>query len=228
MYPGEPTDGCESLVSEDDCVDELPNAVRHWEGPGLDAWEPWTPLEALRMLGDVGVPWCVVGGWAIDLFVGKQTRSHEDLEIAVLRDDFDAVRDGLRAFEMYSVGDGEVRRLTRGQRPSADKHQNWVLDPAPQRWRADVMLEPGDEATWVFRRDEAIHAERSLMIRRTVDGIPYLAPMGALLFKAKACRPKDRADFETCRPRLSTNEREWLVNALQLVHPRHNWIGRLT
>jgi hypothetical protein len=61
-----------------------------------------------------------------------------------------------------------------------------------------------------------------------VDGIPYLAPMGTLLFKAKACRPKDRADFEACLPRLSLDEREWLRHALGRVHPSHDWIGKLT
>jgi len=32
--------------------------------------------------------WCVAGGWAIDMFLGKQTRPHEDMEIVVLRRDF--------------------------------------------------------------------------------------------------------------------------------------------
>lgn len=214
--------------SDDVRARALPSGVTHWEGPGLEAWEPWTPHEARLTLGDVGVSWCVVGGWAIDLFVGAQTRPHDDLEIAVLREDFDAVREGLRAFEMYSVGDGEVRRLAVGHRPAVDKHQNWVLDPARQRWRADVMLEPGDAATWVFRRDETIQAERSRMIQRTVDGIPYLSPMGTLLFKAKTSRPKDHADFEACLPRLSSDERAWLRHALELVHPRHSWIGQIT
>jgi Aminoglycoside-2''-adenylyltransferase len=33
-------------------------------------------------MADVDFPWFVAGGWAIELFLGTQTREHEDLEIA--------------------------------------------------------------------------------------------------------------------------------------------------
>lgn len=29
--------------------------------------------------------WGIAGGWAIDLFIGKETREHKDIEIAVFR-----------------------------------------------------------------------------------------------------------------------------------------------
>jgi Aminoglycoside-2''-adenylyltransferase len=32
-------------------------------------------------------PWCIVGGWAIDLWLEEHTRPHEDIEISVLRED---------------------------------------------------------------------------------------------------------------------------------------------
>lgn len=59
-------------------------------------------------LEGVGVSWYVVGGWSIDLFLGEQTRAHEDLEIAVLRRDHPAVRAHLAPLELRSVGDGEI------------------------------------------------------------------------------------------------------------------------
>ena len=31
--------------------------------------------------------WFFAGGWAIDLFLGKETRKHSDIEIAILRND---------------------------------------------------------------------------------------------------------------------------------------------
>jgi len=208
-------------------VQEEQEGVIHWEGPGLDAWDAWTPVEVAAELDGVDVPWCVVGGWAIDLFLGQQTRAHEDLEIAVLRGDFRSIRTALRGFDLYSVGDGEVRRLAPEGQPAAEKHQNWVLDTDAQRWRADVMLEPGDAETWVFRREPTIRAARDTMIRRTTDGIPFLAPAGALLFKAKATRPKDEADLQACLPALRPSERTWLRSALEEAHPGHPWTDRL-
>ena len=206
---------------------DVPDGVTHWDGPGLDAWQPWTPSEAARHLRASDVPWCVVGGWAIDLFLGEPTRPHEDLEIGVLRADFTAVRRTLGNFEFFVVGDGEVRALPRDGLPPDDKHQNWVLDVDASAWRTDVMLEPGDARVWTFRRDPSISAPREFMVDRTADSIPFLAPQGVLLYKAKAPRPKDEADFSACLPRLTPPTRTWLRETLQHVHPEHPWIERL-
>lgn len=201
--------------------------ITHWDGPGLDAWAAWTPAEAARRLAGVPIPWCVVGGWAIDLFLGAQTRDHEDLEIAVLREHLSDVRRALDGFLFHVVGDGEVRRLPDAVDPPPEKHQNWVLDATANAWRVDVMLEPGDASTWVFRRDEAVRAPRPFMVQRTADGIPHLGPHGALLYKAKAARPKDEADLAACLPRIPNDERVWLATALERIHPGHPWLGRV-
>ncbi len=59
-------------------------------------------------------------------------------------------------------------------------------------------------------------------------GIPVLRPEGVLLYKAKACRPKDQADFATCLPHLSTDARAWLSEALEVVYPGHPWLRALS
>jgi hypothetical protein len=208
-------------------VATLPDDVTHWDGPGLDAWHPWTPVEAAGHLAATTVPWCVVGGWAIDLFLGESTREHEDLEIAVLREHFSQIRRALDGFVFHVVGGGEVRRLPAAAAPPLDKHQNWVLDVAAMSWRVDVMLEPGDQSTWVFRKDETVCAPRGFMVQRSSDGVPFLGPHGVLLYKAKALRPKDEADFSACLPRLAAPAGAWLRDALQRVNPGHPWIERL-
>jgi hypothetical protein len=198
----------------------------NWDGPGLEAWRAWRPEDVARRFDGIGVPWCVVGGWAIDLFLGGETRAHADLEIAILRGDFPAVRVRLQDCVLHVVGDGEVRRLPEGALPPEDKHQNWVLDPSANLWRLDVMLEPGDVHNWVFRRDVRVTAPRDGLMRARY-GVPYLAPEGVLLFKAKRAAAKDQADFEACLPHLDAAARTWLRHALERVHPGHAWIARL-
>jgi Aminoglycoside-2''-adenylyltransferase len=206
---------------------DLPDGVTHWDGPGLDAWRPWTPAEVADRLAGVGVPWCVVGGWSIDLFLGEETREHEDLEIATHREHLRTIRDALPDMVFHAVGDGQVCRLALDEEPPLDKHQNWVLDVGAQLWRVDVMLEPGDPQTWVYRRDERLQAPRAFMERRTGHGIPFLAPHGALFYKAKNTRPKDEADFAACLPRLDLEARAWLLDALEHQHPDHPWCAPL-
>jgi hypothetical protein len=201
-------------------MQERPPGTRHWDGPPVEAWDPWRPEEAAAHLLGVGVPWCVVAGWAIDLYLGRETRSHHDLEISIPRSGFAAVRGRLSGFALHTVGDGEVRALPAGELPPAEKHQNWVLDPRADAWRMDIMLEPGDAETWVFRRDERIREPRTSMIGFR-DGVPFLVPQGVLLYKAKAVREKDEADLRAVLPHLDARARRWLRHALARVHPGH-------
>ncbi len=89
----------------------------------------------------------------------------------------------------------------------------------------DVMLEPGDDETWVFRRDARIRAPPAFMIAQAP--IPHLKAHGTLLYKAKAAREKDRADFANAAPTLDAPARAWLIEALTLAHPGHEWIAAL-
>lgn len=204
-----------------------PAGATHWDGPPLSAWAAWRPEEAARRLAGVDATWCVVGGWAIDLWLGFESRPHEDLEVAILHADFPAVRRAMSGFRLHAVGDGEVRALAPDAVPPPDKHQTWVLDDAAQAWRMDIMREPGDPLTWAYRREPSLTRPRAEMIARSREGIAHLRPEGALLFKAKAARPKDQADFDICLPRLDPAARAWLAAALRRFHPGHPWIARL-
>jgi hypothetical protein len=85
----------------------------------------------------------------------------------------------------------------------------------------DMLLEPGDADLWVFRRDATIRRPRSAMIGTSANGVPYLKPEGVLIYKAKARRPKDEADFAACAPLMDAAARRWLKDALARAHPGH-------
>ena len=195
--------------------------------PGLDAWEAWHPSEAAQRLSGVDSRWCVAAGWAIDLFLGRQTREHADLEIAVPADRFDEVRDRLPEMDFFAVDDGTLVPLATSEAPPAHTHQTWALERSSGRWRLDVFREPAEGQAWVFRRDPAIRRPYAEIVEVTADGVPYLAPEVALLFKAKGVRPKDDADLDLVLPRLSGRQRAWLRSALDRVHPGHTWLARL-
>jgi hypothetical protein len=197
-----------------------------WEGPGLEAWRPWQPAELARRLTGSRACWSVVGGWSIDLFAGRATRAHHDLELATIPSDLAALRRQLGGV-FFAVGGGRVRRLDDDEPTPAGCHQHWLLDEAAGAWRVDVMVEPGDAATWVFRRDERVRAPRGQMTARTSAGIPYLRPHGALLYKAASCSAKDEADFDAVAAHLADEDRRWLEESLELVYPGHPWLARL-
>lgn len=57
-------------------------------------------LAAIDSLGSVldqqGIEYWVFGGWAVDFWVGRITREHDDIDIAAWRDDSDAIGTALQ------------------------------------------------------------------------------------------------------------------------------------
>jgi len=197
--------------------------------PDQNSWEPWSPGELSRRLSHASKPWCVVGGWAIDLWLGAKTREHEDLEFTILREDLDIFRHVLNVnhMEFYSVSDGVIERLAADQEPQMETSQIWCFDRPAECWRVDMMIESGTDENWVYKRDKQITRQRNEMVLLTVDGIPYLNPSAVLLFKAKYLRPKDEDDFARALPGLPPSERLWLRNCLDRLHPGHTWASML-
>lgn len=192
-----------------------------------DAWSAWHPGELARRLAHVSRPWCVVGGWALDLWHGVETRPHDDLEFTILRGDFLPFCAALPGLRFHAVGDGHVQPLATGQAPPAGIMQVWCEDVAAKCWRVDMMLEEGTPETWVYKRDPAINRPRREMVHVTLDGIAYLAPEAILLFKAKYRRDKDEADFAAALPKLDRAQRVWLSACIAKAQPDHAWLEAL-
>ncbi|MYW63057.1 hypothetical protein GTY65_03035 [Streptomyces sp. SID8379] len=186
----------------------------------------WRPEQVAERLDGVGVPWCVAAGWALDLFRGERSRPHGDLEIAVPTAGFPEVRDRFAEYAFDAVGSGLVWPRA-GADVLAATHQTWARDPASGQFLFDVFREPHDGGTWICRRDVRLRLPYDAIVERTPDGVPYLIPEIVLLFKAKAARPKDRADFEGVLPLLDATRREVLGEWLGLAHPGHPWLERL-
>jgi hypothetical protein len=71
----------------------------------------------------------------------------------------------------------------------------------------------------VFKRDTAIRVPWPRAVQ-TIDGVRYLRPEIALLYKARHNRPKDRADLAAAA--LDASARAWLAaNLDRLGH--HEW-----
>lgn len=196
--------------------------------PELVPWVPWSPAEAAARLEGVRAPWCVAAGWAIDLFLGGVPREHEDLELAVPAEQSAEVFAALAPLEPYLVQSGRALPLAEAREfLELGVHQTWMLDREHACWRLDVFREPSADGVWVCRRDESLRMGYDDLIRRTAAGIPYLRPDVTLLFKAKHARPKDDGDFADALPRLDAEERRWLRDGLELVHPGHRWLPEL-
>ncbi|MER5450982.1 hypothetical protein ABT065_36055 [Streptomyces sp. NPDC002764] len=188
--------------------------------------DAWTPNQVAERLAGVGTPWCVVAGWALDLFRGERSRPHGDLEIAVPATGFAEVRDRFSEYAFDAVGRGRMWAEA-GAEALAATHQTWLRDRASGRFLFDVFREPHEGDTWICRRDESLRLPYDVIIERTAEGIPYLVPELVLLFKAKDTRPKDHADFDGVLPLLSQARRDALSKWLSRMRPGHPWPAAL-
>jgi hypothetical protein len=189
-----------------------------------EAWDAWTPARAAEEIGSTEVPWCVTGGWAIEMFVGRPFRSHGDLEVAIPSARWPEFRACVPELEFFVAGSG---RLFPVEGPALEEHhQTWGRDRLG-RFRIDVFREPHDEMTWICRRDSSIRRPYADLICRSDEGIPFMAAEVVLLFKAKHDLPKDRQDLHEALARMDQQSIAWLAGALSVVHPRHDWLTLL-
>lgn len=195
--------------------------------PDDAAWAAWTPQEAALRLAGVETPWAIAGGWAIDLFLGRERRAHEDLEIGAPAGRFGEIASALGELEFHVVARGVAAPVAEARESMKTVHQTWGLDRAANVWRIDVFREPHDGDHWVARRDESIRLPYDELIEHTADGIPYERPEVVLLFKAKHSRPKDEADLAAVLPHLNVERRRLLARWIEQVHPGHFWLPDL-
>lgn len=171
-------------------------------------------------------PWFVAGGWALDLFLGRETRPHEDVEVAIFRRDQEALWRHLSGWTMEKVVAGG-RHPWRGQWLPPPIHELHARRGEGDLRELEVLIDEAWADTWRFRRNLAVMRPTAEIELRSPEGIPFLAPEIVLLYKAKEPRPRDEEDFRTALPTLDEPRRQWLAEALRACHPDHAWSSSL-
>lgn len=169
--------------------------------------------------------WCIAGGWAIDLSLDKETRTHGDIEILVFREDQEILKNHLAEWKISKMDEGKL---------SAWEHEYLELPihelHATHRvtgQKLEILLNEKDEDNWLFRRDNRIKKPLSEIINFSKSGILYLRPEIVLLYKAKLNDSKDTHDFNEAISIMDANQKKWLKDALNIHLPNHNWLKKL-
>jgi hypothetical protein len=172
-------------------------------------------------------PWCVAGGWALDLFLGRVTRTHADLELAVLREDQAALQQHFAGWTLEKVVDGRRVAWAAAERLALPVHEIHANSSGGPCRAIELLLNERERDEWVYRRDARVRLPIDRWIVPARGGVPVLCPAIVLLFKSKAPLPKDEADFRCVRDVLGHKRRQWLRDAMRLCHPDHPWAESL-
>jgi hypothetical protein len=188
-------------------------------------WSPLRPAEVGALFAGAPFTWWVAGGWSLEEDPGSPRRRHDDIDVAVLADEVDAVREWLDGFHLWEAHQG-LRPLLPGEQLRDGREQLWVRRDSYSPWLMDVLLTPRDGAEWLCKRDHRVRLPLGEVARPGPDGVPYQRPEVTLLLKAKHAREKDVGDLDAVWPRLDPGARVWFRESLALVEPGHVWLGR--
>jgi hypothetical protein len=200
---------------------------RRADAPQTAKWEPLTPQQVAELLRGLDVPWWIAGGWALDLFGGRQTRAHEDIEISVFRGDEDKVRQRLAGWEFFVTKEETLTPLGEHEPVPATAHGVWCRERGRETWQLEMLVEERARGRWVYRRNERIGVHEKDVGRFTNDGIPYIRPDIQLLYKSADGRAVDESDLLAVLPRLDAAQRATLSAWISAGDPTHRWLARL-
>jgi len=191
--------------------------------------------ELASVMAGYGGPWWVAGGWAIDLFLGRETRPHGDLEIGLFREHQAAVRRHLRGWTLSGAVGGAFRPWAEDERihPPLFQLQAAASGGESPLRQFDLFLDDERDGRWICRRHPEITVplDEATLPADPALGLPsvrYLRPEIQLLYKAKHHRPQDEHDFALALPLLSATHRRWLCEAIAQTYGGGDaWIERL-
>ena len=191
-------------------------------------WSPFDPRQLAEFMAGFPQPWWIVGGWSIEAFT-RAPREHEDVDLSILACDVPALRAHVGdAWHLWSNHGGTLRPLDeRFPEPHTPDSQIWVRRSAQDPWVIDLPITPDRDGLWTNKRMPDHVAPLEDVTWVAGDGIRYLNPEVALLFKARQQRRKDGIDLANAWPLLDDVQRAWLADAVRRTLPDHPWQSRL-
>jgi hypothetical protein len=171
--------------------------------------------------------WFIAGGWAIDLFLGAKTREHDDIEIAIFRNDQIALQEYLGDWNLQIAADGKLSEWKTGEFLELPVHAIHCFSENPKLPFLEVLLNESDDKVWQFRRNRQITKPLREIYLTNDAGIRFLCPEVVLLYKSKNPRAKDEQDFLAAVKQLENPAKKWLKNALSACYSEHKWLELL-
>jgi len=185
-------------------------------------------------------PWAICGGWAIDAWLGRHTREHGDVDIAVFVQDQRALFDYLAGWQLVAHDphvDGGTAEPWDGRPLGLPGHIHGRLNTGegmPDRVDAatdqgfglDIQLNERSGDDWILSRQPRISLPVRNGVRQSPWSLPTVVPEVLLFFKALDLRRRDKLDFLAVLPDLTQEQREWLRSAISLAG--HPWLSQLS
>ncbi len=204
-----------------------------------------------ELLKNKNFDYAFCGGYAIDLFLGRQTRKHRDIDILAYWEDRDSIIEYMWSlgFEVYEmIGGGQTHRITDVNKQMKVKRNIIAVNNCDFVWieptkSSDIFnidFLPAEQTEPNFieflfndkTENDFLYA-RNHHVKRSLDKailynyeIPYLAPEICLLYKSTDTdRVGYQSDYDSAIKAINCEQKDWLNNSLKFMFPSgHQWI----
>lgn len=208
--------------------------------------------EAVELLNDLNIEYAICGGFAIDLFLGYESRKHGDIDIMAYWNDRNTIilsmqSKGYHVYEM--LGGGRAHHITDINNQQYKKKNIFCstsdcelvhLMPTEEKdiYSIDFyhigqtklnflefLFNDKDENCFLYARNNSIKRDMNKAILQN-ENISYLSPELLILYKSTDTeREGYQQDFELANSKMNTEQKEWLHNSLKIMYPEgHKWM----
>lgn len=181
------------------------------------------------LMTDYPTSWALCGGWAVDAWLGRETREHCDVDLSVFHDEQSTVYTYLTRADGWLLN-GHDAVDTDGDQPWDGRQIQFPghVHAHADGFNLDVQLDRRDGDHWLFSRKADMRMPITQCVQLSPWGVPALVPPALLFYKAIGLiRPHDEADFRSLLPTLAGDERRWLATGLIRLRPGHPWLPEL-
>lgn len=206
--------------------------------------------EVKKLLQGAEFSWAVCGGFALELFLDEEIRTHGDIDICVFESNRGMILRHMleRDWIVYEFrGMGKVRPIRDAQASEPGRNLLCLKEgcelirfyPCDEQDQYHQFLHTGirelnyveflfnqvENGEFLFDPGKGIR-KRLAEVVRFRNGIPYLTPEITLLYKASRWEEEqNRQDFERVYHRMDPLQQNWLMCSLETLYPQgHPWI----
>ncbi len=201
-------------------------------------------------INKVNVQWAICGGFALDLFLEKEIRTHSDIDICVFEKDREKIFQYMlqKAWNVYEFrGQGKLRPLNaasiseRGRNlmcingscdfvrlfPCEEEnflYHEFIHSGIKEFNYLEFLFNEAEDKYFMFdgKKGVARELEKAILYN---SGIPFLAPEIVLLYKSsRSDNPEYQYDFEQTYEHMNAEQQNWFSHNLEILYPNgHKW-----
>ena len=204
-----------------------------------------------KFMQNTGLDYALCGGHAIDLFLGRKTRPHKDIDVVMFWEDRDKIiqhmlNHGWHVFE--PCGTEYLHKINNVADQIRNKSNIWCVKPGNPHYEftehkndmyavdfdnseqteldyIEILFNTRTDKDFLYARNHDIKLAYNKAILE-IKGIPCLAPEMVLLYKSTAADENEyQHDFDNASNEMGKEQLTWLSKSLSIMFPQgHKWL----